>query len=65
MRLWSELNLKISQKIKNFNQFDNIILAVNHNEFSNINFNKLNKKTIVVDTCGVLSSKQKSILKKE
>ena len=64
VKLWSELNLKVSQKIKNFNKFDNIIFAVNHNEFSNINFNKLNKKTIIVDTCSILSSKQKSILKK-
>ena len=64
VKLWSELNLKVSQKIKNFNNFDNIIFAVNHNEFANINFSKLNKKRIIVDACGILSSKQKSTLNK-
>ena len=64
VKLWTELNFKVTQKIKSFNKFDNIIFAVNHNEFSNINFNNLNKKTIIIDTCSILSSKQKTVLKK-
>ena len=62
---WSELKLKVLNKIKNINFYDLIIFAVNHREFKNINFNKMSKKNFIIDTCSALTPKQLSKLKKQ
>ena len=57
--------VKIIKKLNNLKQYDLIIFNVKHKQFTNIDFNKINKKTFIVDTNNILNENQiNDILKK-
>ena len=58
--------VKIIKKLKNLKHYDLIIFNVKHKQFKRIDFNKINKKTFIVDTNNILGENQiKDILKKK
>ena len=61
---WSELRIKVKNKINNLKRYNLIIFAVNHSNFKKINFEGTNENNIIIDTCSILSSKQLLKLKK-
>lgn len=61
---WSELKIKVKNKITRLKQYDLIICAVNHSNFKKINFEGTTRKNIVIDTCSILSLRQLLKLKK-
>ena len=68
VKYWSQLGIKVMQKIPKINTFDAVIFAVRHDAYSKINFDKWieNTKSILIfDANKVLKNNQiKAIQKK-
>jgi len=62
---WEEMQIKVENKILDFSQFDAIVFAVPHKEFSIIDFSsaKIHEHTLIFDANNVLTKVQTEYIK--
>ena len=66
VKYWSEQKIKISKKIPEFNNYDAIVFATNHKQYSKINLKKkiLQRKILIVDAINLIKDKFRTNFKK-